>query len=207
MHSVVRSLFLSLLLLAVAVIDTGGYARNPGGGVPQPAGQVINIDPNDDSCTPVAAGVGNCARACEINPLGCAKDLLKHVESTGFIKRRQLYPLSIEQKPNIQTPMHGLFVPAWNNPQLNEAINRAIRNPLAPIRMPNWSISEKLNNSPGTPSKPGPHQPELGHRHVQDTGLLSGQRPGISDRRGAPIMQGRRVVLVFISGQLFGLRL
>jgi len=129
---------------------------NAGSGAPQPTGQVINIDANDDSCTPVGSWVRNCAQACEINPLGCAKDLLKHVESKGFIKRRQLYPFSIEQKPNIQTPMHGLFVPAWNNPQLNDAINRAIKNPLAPIRMPNWSISAKLNNSPGTLSNPDP---------------------------------------------------
>ena len=146
--------FLSLLTLAA--IDTGVYAMNSGGGAPPPAAQVINIDPNDDSCTPVGSPFGSCARACEINPLGCANDLLKHVESQGFIKRRQLYPFSTEQKPNIQTPMHGLFVPVWNNPQLNEAINRAIKNPLAPIRMPYWSISVKLNNSPGTASNPDP---------------------------------------------------
>jgi hypothetical protein len=152
---IIFSLLLPVLLMTISASATSSYAKTPGG-AGQTGGQVINIDPNDDSCTPVGAGVYSCAQACEINPLGCANDLLKHVESPGFIRRRTLYPSSIEHKPNIQTPMHGLFVPVWNNPQLNAAIDRAIKNPLAPIRMPNWSISEKLNNSPGTMSNPDP---------------------------------------------------
>ena len=78
------------LLLISSVTDTRVYAMNSGGGAPPPAAQVINIDPKDDSCTPVGRQFPSCARACEIDSLGCAKDLLKHVESDAFIRRRQL---------------------------------------------------------------------------------------------------------------------
>ena len=152
----VTALRFLLPLLAMIAMTGWGYADNSRGSGLQSAGQVIKIDPNNDSCTPASARLQSCARACEINPLGCAQDLLRHVESNGFISRRQLYPSTIEQKPNIQTPMHGLFVPVWNNPQLNEAIDRAVKHPFAPVRMPDWSISVKLNNNPGTPSNPDP---------------------------------------------------
>jgi hypothetical protein len=149
-------LLLPLLVLATTATGTRGYADNSSGGSLRPAGQVINIDPKNDSCTPAVSKFHSCAQACENNRLGCANDILRHVEGNGFISRRQLYPSAIEQKPNIQTPMHGLFVPVWNNPQLNEAINRALTHPLATVRMPDWSISAKLNNNPGTPSNPDP---------------------------------------------------
>jgi hypothetical protein len=135
---------------------TEGYADNSSSSALETILHVINIDPNNDSCTPAASKFHSCAQACENNPLGCANDLLKHVEGNGFISRRQLYPSAIEQKPNIQTPMHGLFVPTWNNPQLNAAIERAIAHPLAPVKMPDWSISAKLNNSPGNKNNPDP---------------------------------------------------
>jgi hypothetical protein len=148
--------FLSVLLSAIAISIAGAYAASVGSDAAQPVAQVIKIDPYNDSCTPAAAKFHSCAQACEVNPLGCAQDILNHVEGPGFIGRRQLYPTVIEQKPNIQTPMHGLFVPTWNNPQLNAAINRAIAHPLAPVRMPDWSISAKLNNNPGTANNPDP---------------------------------------------------
>jgi hypothetical protein len=118
----------------------------------------LKIDPNDDSCTPASSKFQSCAQVCEMNPLGCAHDILKHVESPGFIQRRQLNPGTIELKPIIQNPMHGLFVPVWNNPQLNDAINQAIAHPLDPINMPDWSISAKLNNNPGITTNPKPHK-------------------------------------------------
>jgi hypothetical protein len=157
MRGAVRfGLFLGLLLLTLSGMrstsDAGEFDRDPKAS----DGLVINIDPRDDSCTPAGRKYPSCAKACEINPLGCAKDILKHVESDAFIRRRQLNPSVSGQKPNIQTPMHGLFVPVWNNPQLNEAIKRAVKNPFAPVRMPNWSISVKLNNNPGTPNNIDP---------------------------------------------------
>ncbi len=120
----------------------------------------ILIDPDDDSCVPATDRYSSCAEACEIDSLGCAEDLLVHIQSPGFIARRVLNPSSLDgqapivQKPNVQTPMHGLFVPIWNNPQLNASINAAIENPFDPVDMPAWSISAKLNNNPGTANNP-----------------------------------------------------
>jgi len=112
--------------------------------------RTIFIDPNDDSCVPLdISQFTDCAEACESNPLGCANDILNHIQGEGFISRRQLNPSEIEQKPNLQTPMHGLFVPTWNNPQLNEAIVASLRSPFDPFEAPDWSISAKYNNSPG----------------------------------------------------------
>jgi len=112
--------------------------------------RAIVIDPDDDSCVPFhSLKFQDCAEACEVNPLGCANDILKHIESDGFISRRVLNPGTIEQKPNIQSPMHGLFVPVWVNPQLSAAINAAVADPFAPVEMPAWSISAKYDNNPG----------------------------------------------------------
>ncbi|MCA9809459.1 MAG: hypothetical protein KC473_03905, partial [Candidatus Dadabacteria bacterium] len=141
------------LLLFIAVANIGGCDNNSDSNAIR---KVINIDPDDDSCTPFNPEFQDCAAACETNPLGCANDILEHVESEGFISRRQLNPGTIEQKPNIQSPMHGLFVPTWNNPQLNNAINNAIQNPFEPIDMPDWSISAKLNNNPGVTDNSDP---------------------------------------------------
>jgi len=124
----------------------------------------VLIDPNDDSCRPASNRFSSCAEACEVDPLGCAEDLLAHIQSDGFLARRELNPTRldgstpVEQKPNVQTPMHGLFVPTWNNPQLNDAIEAAIANPFQPVKMPAWSISAKLNNNPGTPNNSDPTQ-------------------------------------------------
>lgn len=112
--------------------------------------RTIFIDPDDDSCVPLdIASFTTCAEACEFNALGCANDILNHIQGQGFLSRRQLNPSEIEQKPNLQTPMHGLFVPTWNNPQLNEAILAALDSPFDPFEAPDWSISAKYNNSPG----------------------------------------------------------
>jgi hypothetical protein len=144
----------ALLVLAVALVTNAGCNSSSNSNTnANGTGQVLKIDPNDDSCKPVRSKFQACAQVCEVNPLRCAKDILKHVESPGFIRRRQLNPGTIEEKPNIQAPMHGMFVPVWNNPQLNDAINQEIAHPLDPIVMPDWSISAKLNNSPGVTSK------------------------------------------------------
>lgn len=122
------------------------------------AGLVVNIDPQDDSCLPANDDYSSCGQACEQEPMNCATDILRHIESEGFISRRVLNPgLSdmgevvpgAEQKPNIQSPMHGLFVPIWNNPQLNEAIIAELKkpDPAMPFTAPDWSISAKLNNA------------------------------------------------------------
>jgi len=134
-----------LLILSFAVI--GGCDNDNGADT---IVRTIIIDPDDDSCIPASSEFRDCAEACEVNALGCAMDILEHIQSDAFISRRQLYPgITAEQKPNIQTPMHGLFVPTWNNLQLNVAINAALENPFAEINMPPWSISVKLNNNPG----------------------------------------------------------
>lgn len=147
------------LLLIFAIVLGAGCNGSSGSSSGAEAGKVLNIKTNDDSCTPVSAKYQSCAQVCEVNPLGCAKDILKHVESPGFISRRQLNPGTTAEKPNIQTPMHGMFVPVWNNPQLNDAINHAIAHPLDPVNMPDWSISAKLNDSPGNP--PNDHARKL----------------------------------------------
>ena len=135
-----------LLIIAFGILGGCDNKNNVGDGIKR----VIVIDTKDDSCVPIDPfEFQNCAEACEVNPLGCANDILRHIESDGFISRRELNPGTIEQKPNIQTPAHGLFVPTWNNPQLNEAINAALENPFAPVDMPDWSISAKYNNNPG----------------------------------------------------------
>ncbi len=118
---------------------------------------VLKIDPDDDSCVPLTDQYATCAEACEAEPLNCAADILLHLESEGFISRREINPTidnqtgaiedGIVQKPNIQTPMHGLFVPVWNNPQLNDAIENALENPFDTFIAPPWSISAKLNNA------------------------------------------------------------
>jgi len=141
--------------LAVAALSGSGCSDRGDAG-----SQTIRIDPQDDSCVPVSARFASCAEACGTDPLGCAQALLAHIQGPGFLARRELNPSSIDgvppivQKPNLQTPMHGLFVPIWNNPQLNDAIEAAIASPFAPVAMPPWSISAKLNNNPGTPSNP-----------------------------------------------------
>ncbi len=138
----------SLFLLIIAFVAIGGCnnANNNGDGIKR----VIVIDQEDDSCVPIEPSTfEDCAQACEHNPLGCANDILRHIESDGFLARRELNPGTIEQKPNIQTPMHGLFAPVWNNPQLNTGINQALANPFDPVDMPHWSISAKYNNNPG----------------------------------------------------------
>jgi len=111
----------------------------------------ISINLSDDSCTPLLSDYSTCGEACEDNPLACAHEILSHIQTVNFISRRVLYPETTEQKPNIQTPMHGLFVPTWNNQILNDAINAAIADPFAAVDMPDWSISAKLNDNPGTP--------------------------------------------------------
>tara|TARA_R110002124_G_scaffold26616_1_gene95766 strand:+ start:710 stop:3130 length:2421 start_codon:yes stop_codon:yes gene_type:complete len=119
---------------------------------------VISIDPDDDSCLPADTRYTSCADACELEPMNCAADILLHVESEGFVARRALNPgLSnsgevtdgVEQKPNLQSPMHGLFVPIWNNPRLNNAIIAELGKtlPEMPFVAPDWSISAKLNNA------------------------------------------------------------
>ncbi len=148
----------SLLLILFVLIVIGSIGGCNGGSSGDGIQKVINIDPDDDSCTPFLPEFQDCAEACETNPLGCANDILKHVESEGFISRRELNPGTIEQKPNIQSPMHGLFVPVWNNPQLNDAINEALENPFAPIEMPDWSISAKYNNNPGVTFNTNPRK-------------------------------------------------
>ncbi len=119
----------------------------------------IIIDANNDSCTSGNPSLySSCAQACELNPYSCAKTIFKHIQSQGFIERRILNPNTIEQKPNIQTPMHGLFVPTWVNPQLHQAIITAVANPFAKVKMPAWSISAKLNNNPGKNENPAPNK-------------------------------------------------
>jgi hypothetical protein len=118
---------------------------------------VLKIDPDNDSCVPLTDQYTTCAEACEAEPLNCAADILLHLESEGFISRREINPTidnqtgeilpGIVQKPNIQSPMHGLFVPVWNNPQLNDAIENALMNPFEKFIAPPWSISAKLNNA------------------------------------------------------------
>ena len=139
------SLVIFLIFIAFGII--GGCNNSNNGNAIK---RVIVINPDDDSCVPLdILEFQDCAGACEVNPLGCANDILRHIESEGFISRRVLNVNTIEQKPNIQTPMHGLFVPTWNNPQLNDAIIAALANPFAPVDMPDWSISAKYNNNPG----------------------------------------------------------
>ena len=112
--------------------------------------RVIVINPDNDSCEPVDfEQFTSCAQACEHNPLGCANDILRHIGSDGFLSRRELNPGTTQQKPNIQSPMHGLFATIWNNPQLNTGINQALANPFEPVDMPDWSISAKYNFNPG----------------------------------------------------------
>jgi len=130
---------------------------------------VLKIDPDDDSCVPLTDQYATCAEACEAEPLNCAADILLHIESNGFISRRELNPTidnetgeilpGIEQKPNIQSPMHGLFVPVWNNPQLNDAIETALMNPFDTFVAPPWSISAKLNSAV-TPENSNPRDLE-----------------------------------------------
>ena len=111
-------------------------------------------------------------------------------------------PSVVGQKPNIQTPMHGLFVPVWNNPQLNEAIKRAIKNPFAPIRMPYWSISVKLNNSPGTPNNIDPTNLNWATVMYKIPGYCP-KNAQIFPRAPGTVVQRRRVVLVFVSRTIF----
>jgi len=145
-----NSLFVFLLLLVPLFFLASCDNKNKRGPV------VLKIDRNDDSCEPLMDQYATCAEACEQEPLNCASDILLHIESNGFISRRELNPsltndgMLIDgtlQKPNIQTPMHGLFVPVWNNPQLNVAIENAIKNPFDTFIAPAWSISAKLNNT------------------------------------------------------------
>jgi len=146
------SLSIFLIIIAFGVIGGCNNSNNV-----DAIKRAIVIDPDDDSCVPFhSLKFQDCAEACEVNPLGCANDILKHIESDGFISRRVLNPGTIEQKPNIQSPMHGLFVPVWVNPQLNAAINAAVANPFAPIEMPDWSISAKYDNNPGITFNPDP---------------------------------------------------
>jgi hypothetical protein len=143
----IPALFVMIFLMILIALGNISGCNNNGSKVG--IQKVINIDPNSDVCTPINIEYLDCAKACEVNPLGCANDLLKHIEGEGFISRRVLNPGTIEQKPNIQSPMHGLFVPVWVNPQLSAAINAAVADPFAPIDMPDWSISAKYNNNPG----------------------------------------------------------
>ncbi|MCK5709239.1 MAG: hypothetical protein KAI07_01760, partial [Deltaproteobacteria bacterium] len=139
------SIPLFLLIIAVGIIGGCNSSNNLSA-----IKKVIIINPDNDACVPIdTLKFQGCAEACEANPLGCANDILRHIESEGFISRRVLNPGTIEQKPNVASPMHGLFVPVWVNPQLSAAINAAVANPFAPVEMPAWSISAKYDNNPG----------------------------------------------------------
>jgi hypothetical protein len=71
------------LILAIAVFSMEG-CNGDSGSQPAASTAVLNISPTDDNCTPVNHGFSSCAQVCEINPLGCANDILQHVESPGF---------------------------------------------------------------------------------------------------------------------------
>lgn len=157
LQRLVFSIFPLVMMFALAfTIGCNNNESTDKNGIPGENGSTIVINPDDDSCAPASSEFEDCAEACEVNTLGCATDILAHIQSDTFISRRVLYPGTTEKKVNIQTPMHGLFVPTWNNPQLNDAINTAIENPFAEIEMPPWSISAKLNDNPGTPGNDDP---------------------------------------------------
>ena len=151
--------FLCIALLLCGCDGSSNNNNKDAGNNLEPTFLVIAIDPTDDSCIP-GEPYGSCAEACEQEPLNCAADILNHIEGEGFISRRVLNPnmtdageviAGTEQKPNIQSPMHGLFVPIWNNPQLNDAIIAELQKPMpsVPFVAPDWSISAKLNNADG----------------------------------------------------------
>ena len=143
-----HSFLLTLLVPLLFIVSCDNKNRNP---------VVLRIDPDNDSCEPLTDQYATCAEACEQEPLNCASDILLHIESNGFISRRVINPTidnqtgeileGLVQKPNIQSPMHGFFVPVWNNPQLNDAIENALENPFDTFVAPPWSISAKLNNA------------------------------------------------------------
>ncbi len=147
----VNSFFLLILLFSPLFLFISCDSNNPQDPV------VLRIDPDDDSCEPLTDEYATCAEACENEPGNCANDIQLHIESDGFISRRVINPTIDNmtgeilpgevQKPNIQSPMHGLFVPVWNNPQLNNAIENALMNPFDKFVAPDWSISAKVNNA------------------------------------------------------------
>jgi hypothetical protein len=127
-----------LTLLAVCLAEQKGTSSLP-----------IIIDPDNDSCTSSnTAAHADCASACKQNAIGCATAILNHIRSDDFTNRRVLNPGTIKRKPNIQTPMHGLFVPTWVNTKLEDAIKQAVKAPFEEVDMPDWSISAKLNHNP-----------------------------------------------------------
>ena len=80
------SLSIFLIIIAFGVIGGCNNSNNV-----DAIKRVIVIDPDDDSCVPVdSLKFQDCAEDCEVNSLGCANDILRHIESGGFISRRVL---------------------------------------------------------------------------------------------------------------------
>ena len=143
-------LFQAGLVCAVLLpgLSTPALAQN------EPLFTTIVIDQQNDSCVPVSSTFPTCAEACEAEPKGCAEDILAHVNGPAFVQRRVLQP-ALEPgtrikaiKPNIQTPMHGLFVTIFVNDIADHAIRNAIDNPFEPTEMPPWSFVVKYNEVP-----------------------------------------------------------
>lgn len=114
-----------------------------------PVFTTIAIDAQNDSCVPVSPAFSSCAEACEADARGCALDLRAHVNSDAFLQRRTLHPETSANKPNIQTPMHGLFVTIYVNAQADQSVKTALANPQAAPDFAPWSIVAKYNDSPG----------------------------------------------------------